>query len=307
MIKFLLSSIATLMITHVAFAQQMRRQAPDVTPIDSLSDNFSDTASLKHWQTQHNKEGYPNKLQSISLKEGSLYIQPAASGWYSDYQAPFLFKTISGNFTVRTKIKVSGLKATLPQTEWSLAGLMVREEKAGLTKWEPRKENWLFITTGIAEPKGTPVFEVKTTNNSMSNLKLRPAKEGWVELRIMRIEASFLLMYRYEGEEWTILERFYRPLMPYKLQVGINAYSGWNEIPNDLKQNPEIFNKTVFPGVKTDMMVEVDQIEFKRPVIDLEKLKAFGSEGFRTPYYSLGNLLTDYSISNKDLLRIIGG
>lgn len=286
---------------------QSKRVITSETPLDSLNDEFGKGFSIANWQQWHTTEGQPDKWKSIQIKNDVLHLQPLASGWYADFAAPFLYKTVDGNFDVRTKIKVSGEKDALPQTEWSLAGLMVRQPRRPGAAWEPRQENWLFLTTGIAEPKGVPVFEAKTTNNSISNLKLRPAREGWVELRIVRINASFILMYRYEGEEWTILERLYRPLLPIRLQVGINAYSGWNVIPPSVQADAATHNKSVLKDVPVDMLVQVDHIHFSRPTLNREKLSAFLKAGFQAPYYTPGNLLTDYSISNSEVLQILDG
>lgn len=286
------------------YAQPRRVNVPE-TRLDSLNDEFNNASTLASWQQWHTAEGQPDKWKATQVKNGVLELQPYASGWYADYAAPFLYKTIDGNFDVRTKIKVSGEKDALPQTEWSLAGLMVRQPKKPGATWEPRQENWLFLTTGIAEPKGSPVFEAKTTNNSISNLKLRPAKEGWVELRIVRMQASFILMYRYEGEEWTVLERLYRPQMPFQLQVGINAYSGWNAIPANVKADAVTHNKSVLKDVPTDMVVQIDHVHFSRPALNRDKRNSFVKQGFQAPYYTAPNLLTDYSISNSELLQIL--
>ena len=304
LIKWILTGL--LPVLNLCVQAQQVKQKPAETSLDSLSEEFTEPTFLKSWQLLHTIENFPDKIRSVGIDKGLLSLQPYASGWYGDYQAPFLFKNISGNFDVRTKIKVSGLSQSLPQNEWSLAGLMVRQASPRTSdNWEPRQENWLFFTTGIAEPKSSAVFEVKTTSNSVSNLKLRPAKEGWVELRIVRIQASFILLYRYPSEEWTIIEHFYRPLMPHHLQVGINAYSGWNEIPDNVKRDPLVFNKTLQKEVPTDMLLQVDYIRFSRPVIDQDKLKSFAVPGFRAPYYTLGNLLTDYSITNEQLLQLL--
>ncbi|HYE54337.1 MAG TPA: hypothetical protein VD996_05820 [Chitinophagaceae bacterium] len=296
------------MATSLATGQQVRRSNVPETPLEPLNDEFSDNASLQGWQKLHTIENFPDKIRHFSVSEGTMKLQPFASGWYGDYQAPFLFKTVSGDFDVRARIKVSGRQDSLPQSEWSLAGLMVRQAKQTTSaEWQPNQENWLFFTTGIAEPKGTPVFEVKTTNNSISNLKLRPAKAGWVELRIVRVQASFILMYRYTSQEpWTIIERFYRPLLPYQLQVGINAYSGWNEVPNDIRKDPAIFNKTLLKDPTADIWVEADYIRFSRPVLNMEGLRALRNPNFNAPYYTPANLLTDYSVSNETVLSILG-
>lgn len=298
--------LVALFSLHTVLAQQVRREAPPEAPLDDLNEAFTDAASLKRWHRLHQAEDGPDKFKTFQVKDGVLELEPLASGWYADYQAPFIFKPVTGNFDVRAKIKVSGAEKMLPQTEWSLAGLMVRQAKVPGVVWQPRQENWLFLTTGIAEPKGSPVFETKSTNNSLSNLKLRPAREGWVELRIVRVQASFILLYRYEGETWTVLERFYRPLLPQELQVGINAYSGWNGIPATVKADPVVFNRTLLTNVPVDLRVQVAKVHFARPQLNWEKLKEFSKDGFRAHYYSLSNLLTDYVISDETLLEIIG-
>lgn len=279
--------------------------------LQQLSDEFNDSSSLRKWSLFHQTENYPDKIREISINKkssGQLRLQPKASGWYADNQAPFIFKTVSGNFDVRTRIKVSGEQTELPSVDWSLAGLMVRQPKQTTrSNWMPRQENWLFITTGVADDTQLPVIEVKTTNNSASNLKLRPAKPGWVELRIVRIDASFILMSRYEGESWKIQERFYRPLMVGPLQVGLNAYSSWNAIPMELKGNAKAFNETV-ADVKADLLLEADYIRFSRPRYDFSKIAKgrFDNRYNQTLYYTAGNLLTDYFITNEELLALLG-
>ena len=278
--------------------------------ISDLSDEFDDTASLSRWKLAHETEGFPNKIKKLAIdKAGNslLLLEPGASGWYADYQAPFIFKMVNGNFDVRMKIKISSTGTALPLADWSLAGLMVRQPKRTTKEtWKPKEENWLFITTGIAHQPGLPVIEVKTTNNSLSNLKLRPVLNGWLELRIVRLDASFILMARNEGQSWQVLERFYRPLLPPNLQVGISAYSGWETMPPQLKQDPKLFNETV-PDTRADLLVEVDYIRFKKPGTDMSGIQSmFNKEYGQTLYYSLNNLLTDYSISNEQLLKILG-
>jgi len=295
------------MMAALAANAQPAMVATQATTLDTYSDDFNNTTSLSNWQQFHTVENYPDKIRSMTVENGILSLQPYASGWYADYQAPFLFKTIAGDFDVRAKVKVSGTNGDLPSSEWSLAGLMVRQAKRSTSEnWQPRHENWLFITTGIAEPKGVPMFEVKTTNNSMSNLKLRPARKGWVELRVVRVQASFIMMYRYEGEPWTILERFYRPLMPPQVQVGLNAYSGWNQLPMDVSRDPQKHNATLLKDIPTDLLFQVDYVHFQKPALNEVKLNALAQKGFQAGYYTPANLLTDFNVSNEQVLEIVG-
>jgi hypothetical protein len=278
--------------------------------LKDLSDEFNDSTSLTSWSLFHLVENFPDRIRHISINKnntGVLQLQPKASGWYADNQAPFLFKTVSGNFDVRARVKVTGAETELPSVDWSLAGLMVRQPKHTTSaNWMPRQENWLFITTGVADNTQLPVLEVKTTNNSLSNLKLRPVKTGWIELRIVHMDAAFILMTRTEGEGWTVRERFYRPVMTGPLQVGLNAYSCWNAIPVELKSDARAFNETV-PPVKADLLLQVDYIRFARPQADLNKLSAYYDGRYEgTLFYTPANLLTDFSVSNEALVALLG-
>ncbi|RYY94920.1 MAG: hypothetical protein EOO11_16925 [Chitinophagaceae bacterium] len=290
-----------------ATAQQRVMRTGTETDISALSDEFSDTASVRNWNAFHLVEGFPDKIRHMGMRNGLLELESHPAGWYADYQAPFLFKPVTGNFDVTMRLRVRGASGdSLPATEWSLAGIMVREPKpTNAATWEPRSENWLFLTTGIADRPGTPVFESKTTANSLSNLRLRPARAGWVELRIIRVDASFILLSRYDGEGWQVRDRFYRPVLSYSLQVGLNFYSGFNSIPAAIGADPRAQNAAVARDVPTDMLVEVDYIRYARPRLNTERLAALRQPGFNALYYGGGNLLTDYSLSDEALLKLL--
>lgn len=105
---------------------------------------------------------------------------------------------------VTAKLRVEGTAAQLPQTLFSLGGVFIRAPKPDLTaeNWQPGQENWLFFSTGTAYPAGTPQFEIKTTYNSLSTLKIYPADRVYaddttrdVELRVARQGELFSLLY----------------------------------------------------------------------------------------------------------------
>ena len=135
----------------------------------------------------------------------------------------------------------------------------------GAERWTPRGENWLFATTGAAGRPGQPVLETKTTVNGRSALNLHPVPAGWMELRIVRVRADFLVFARAQGAaEWTLQERFFRPDLPQTVQVGVNAYSGWDLVP-ELWNDPATFNRTVITDRATDLAAEFDYVRFDRP------------------------------------------
>lgn len=240
--------IALLTVSTALFAQ-------DLT---SLSDDFSTPESLAKWQRFDVVEKWPDMLRRAAIADGNLILEPYTSGWYAEFHAPFLFKEVQGSFMVTARLRVRGKEKAIPTEAWSLAGLMVREPRKDR---EPRGENWLFLTTGVADDVSQPVFETKTTVNSRSNLKLTPAKAGWVELRIVRVGPAFILLSRYEGEPWQVRERFYRMDFARTAQVGVNVYTGWNSA-REFHNDPQKFNTTVLKDRAADAILEVDWIRF---------------------------------------------
>jgi hypothetical protein len=252
--------------------------APDIRP---LSDEFETAASLEKWNRFDRSEGWPDMVRRLAVADGHLSLEPYTSGWFAEFHAPFVFREVTGSFVATARVRVRGKESDVPAETWSLAGLMVREARPdSARKWEPRGENWLFLTTGVAFEKGKPVFETKTTVNSRSNLKLHPARSGWIELRIARVGPHFFLLTKYDGEKWRLLERFYRSDLPRTLQVGLNAYSGWDSA-SDLHNDPEKFNRTVLKDRRADVILDVDWIRFSRPEIpqgtDLGKLSDYST------------------------------
>lgn len=274
------------------------QRAPQPTEnLAKLSDEFDDEATLGNWKWFHEAEGWANMIRTVDVNrtnKGNLYLEPSTSGWFEDFQGTFLFKEVTGNFLATTRLKVSGKNGELPTALWSLAGLMVREPRAMKKEnWQPKNENWLFFTVGIAEPAGQLMFETKSTVNSRSNLKLRPAKTGWVELGIARVRSAFVLLYRYDGEtKWQVQERFHRRDLGHTLQIGINAYSDWYGA-QEFHRDPLRFNTMRVENSKADLALNVDHIRF-RPI-----------QYSASPRSDAGEL-TDYSISNDELLKTLG-
>ena len=256
-----------------------------------LSDEFAAKESLAKWTRFDASEGWPDMLKRAEVADGRLVLEPWTSGWYAEFHAPFLFKEVTGSFVATARVRVRGKESEIPSEPWSLAGLMVREARPASGKaWEPRGENWLFLTTGIAQETGKPVFETKTTVNSRSNLKLAPAKSGWVELRVVRVGPNFILLSKYDGEKWQVRERFFRTDLPRTVQVGLNVYTGWNSAL-DFQNDPKKFNTTVLKDRKADAILEVDWIRFERPNV---------------PAGTNLMALTDWSTPDAQLLALFG-
>jgi hypothetical protein len=257
-------------------------QPPAPADIRGVTTRFDSPAALAAWR-QHNVPGFSPKWQPPAVQDGALVLRPLSSGWFEDMQAGHLYREIEGNFVVTTRIRVEGTRAPLPQTLFSLAGIFIRAPREGLTaaNWQPGRENWLFFSLGTAFPAGTPQFEVKTTFNSLSTLRISDAaaaypngRPAWVELRVARQGELFSLLHRVEGQrEFTLLDQFIRPDLPAMLNVGLTAYSDWNTETNHY---PDFVAHNTRPAPNNaDLVARVERIEFRRPTVDRFPVASF--------------------------------
>lgn len=272
----------------------------------TLDDDFSKENDLSGWTWLHDTEGWPDKVRKKEWKDGVLHLDMGTSGWFADKNAPLLYKEIRGDFDVRARIRATGLNGALPATAWSLGGLMVRVPKpSGKERWKPREENWLFMTTGVAEEPGKPVIETKYTINSQSHLKLRDAKAEWITLRITRVGSAFILSYRYDKDRsWTLRDRFHLVDWPPVLQVGLNGYTNSMAVPEEiLWGDPFQFNDGKFDHLgKPDFRLSVDFVRFGKPAVNYDA--ADPARQWLNSVYA--NRLVDYSMSNDEVLKSIG-
>ncbi|HYF23541.1 MAG TPA: hypothetical protein VD929_09105 [Caulobacteraceae bacterium] len=240
--------------------------ADDLT---SLGDEFDASAVSPDWKLFHAEYGWPDKIKALDVgvaTPGALRMEPLHSAWVRDLNAPFLFKTVSGDFDVRARVRTRGANGPIPGGTWSLGGLMARVPNGvNAGAWSPRAENWHFITTGVGLEPGVPVTETKGTYNSYSSLKLRPWNSGWTELRLVRVGMTLFALAREDGKgPWKLRDRFYRMEPRPQMQVGLIAYTTSDDVPPG-PENPEQINRAVNKEARVDMTLEVDWIRFSRP------------------------------------------
>jgi hypothetical protein len=216
--------------------------------ISDLNDEFDDSKSLVNWKKVHEQEGWPDQTAKLEIKDGNLIFEPGKSGWFNDDYAPLYYKEVAGDFDVRMRVKATALDGGVPQTKWSLGGLMVRQAKTHpAVKGQPRAENWLFLNFGAAEIPGKQVIESKYTLNSKSNLKLRDAQAEWITLRAVRVGHAYITLYKYDNDKsWTVQDRYYIQQWPPVLQVGVNGYTGSAGGKNDFA-----FNRGFYPLLRS--------------------------------------------------------
>ena len=247
-------------------ARAATRPAP--APAALVDEQFADAAALGRWTWFHEAERWPDMRRRAEVRPagtGELYLEPYTSGWYADFHAPFLYRTVAGDFVATARVLAEAPGGGVPSVPWSLGGLMVRAARAvDSATWTPGGERWLFITAGVAGEASRPVLETKTTVGSRSTLQLHPVRAGWVELRVTRAGRAFELASRHDGEGWVVRARFDRPDLPDTLQVGINAYTDWYHA-SALHGDPRRFNTTVLRDGRAGLGLRVDWVRVARP------------------------------------------
>ncbi len=270
--------------------------AEDLDPahdLAALGDEFDDPRSLASWKDLAQVEGFPNWIEQLDVNAtspGELYLVPRQSGWFEDFRGVYLYKEVTGDFDVTTRILANGKQDELPTLIYSLSGIMVRAPRAiTMESWEPGQENWMFITTGYGDNHpgraGKRQIEIKTTQNSRSVLRLVPVKGTYIDLRVVRVGATFVMLFREEGKPWRLAQRYHRPDMPASVQVGLNAYSSGSVEGNDERT----YNSRVTPP-PGDLIVRADYVRFRRPALSTPQQARFA----------------DRAAKNAELLALIG-
>lgn len=239
--------------------------ASSAADLQSLSTRFDRPEALQGWQ-EFQVPGWVSKWQPPQIENGRLVLRPRSSGWFEDNTAGHLYREVTGDFIVTTRLKVEGTQTPVPQRSFSLAGLFIREPRP-LTKatWTPQQENWLFFSVGTAFPAGQPQFEIKSTYSSLSTLKISDAQEGWTRLRIARSGELFTLLYQQENsDQWQVLDQFIRPDLSATLNVGLTAYADWDSMAPDYP-NYQKYNEQGASTQNADLVAYVESIEFRRP------------------------------------------
>ena len=279
-------------------------------PPERIDDDFEGALLSPDWTLFHARYGWPDKLRGLAVRDGLLRLEPLHSAWVRDLQAPFLFRTVAGDFDIRARVRMKGREGPIAGGTWSLGGLMARVpnglDSAG---WEPNRENWHFITTGVGYEAGKPVTETKGTYNSYSSLKLRPWQAGWTELRLVRVGMALFALARPDGGgPWRLRDRFYRMEMSPAMQVGLIAYTTSPDVPPG-PEDARTENRNVNRTAAVDAILEVDWIRAARPSASRPAPPPRDRAAAMARWYeevSGANPLTDPNRPEAEVLRLLG-
>jgi hypothetical protein len=198
-------------------------------PCAGFLDAFDGTALDPAWSVLH-----PSLVQ-IDVSGGALHLEPTMTGganiWFNDNEGPYVYKEISGDFTVTAVAHATdpGNPGQSPPPEYRLGGLLVRDpgSVAGA-------RNSVHVAVGAGDVGNPVAVEDKTTTASASDFLLHTVPAPDVELRITRTGTTIDLYYREIGAPmWTLARSHEHPELPATVQVGMMAYA--NEAPPSIR------------------------------------------------------------------------
>ncbi|MCP4178662.1 MAG: hypothetical protein GY756_12935 [bacterium] len=228
------------------------------------NDEFDNSNSLAEWKFLHEEDRLPNKIRTIDINKSSkegLYIEPFTACWYSGFYGIYMYKEISNDFIITTKIKVTGIENDLPADKWSIAGLLIRKPIDSTISLTKRKENWLYINSGRGK-EAEWVLDSKYTIDNESTWYASASKNSLVELRIVRIKSFFVTMYKLENEDWKVHKKMVLNNIPENVQAGINISANASFA---FSKSFVDFNSESYKDIIPDMKVYVDYIRFNTP------------------------------------------
>lgn len=197
------------------------------------SDEFGGTA-LSGWNVLRGDDFGEGTDHAISVDGGSLVLAPKVSWWVDGHEGLYVWKPVTGDFVATMRVNVTGTAAAKPDSDWTLSGILVRNPAS-----THERENWISLRTGVVH--GDWAYERKTTAGSRSVLVLSSSHEGWVDLRVARVGSRFFLLRRNAAGRWSLLWTYVRADLPRTLQVGMDAFTGFESPHGDLVSHVDWF------------------------------------------------------------------
>ena len=192
------------------------RPAP-LRPVTAVGDEFADAAALSRWRLGPG-EAIDGAAPRASVAGGMLTIVSAHSAWIGTNHGFGLARRTTGDFTATLRVRPAGLRSAVPTVDWSLTGLMVRAPTT-----DRYVENWVHLSAGYV---GRPVVERKDTVASHSELVVKDATAGWIELRIVRSGPALVLLHRAPDRAWVFDHTYLRPDLPPTVELLLTTQSG---------------------------------------------------------------------------------
>ena len=274
-----------------------------LSAVSGLSDEFDDPSTLSDWQRVHQTEGWnADQLDQWDIgatRAGQMSLVPNTVSWYQDYRGPLVFKEVTGDFVITTRLEItdrdditgSDADDVPSDGSFSLGGVMIRTPRdiSSPADWIAGSmaddgtndgENYVFLSMGHGAGVSNNGFtlEVKTTRNSDSQLELTPlpTDDNAIIIQTARIGSSVITLYQRPGEQWRVHRRYSRADLPETLQVGLVSYSDYGKVStyspfyhNGHRLGPE-FNPAPDVPFSPDVNAGFDYARFAAPAVPVE-------------------------------------
>jgi CarboxypepD_reg-like domain len=205
----------------------------------SKNNNENSTAGkqVNDWQ-------YMNRNLFVSYqKEDTITMIPIMKCWWEDDKSGgMLFKEMSGDFSIETKINITRSNSSeMPDKGFQQAGIIIRKK-------DDQKENYIFLSIGTGgNPTAKISFKKTTESKSKTFAEKVGSMNGW--LRIEKKGNKLIALFKPEtNNEYKKIGEFANDWLNSEIQIGLAVYAGF---PGD------------GPKMKPDMKVEFIQIGIK--------------------------------------------
>lgn len=217
--------------------------------VQLLNDEFNDGQTLDNWTNINDEEDNPiTQLEAYNINDstaGHFFIKPFTESWFNEYRGAYIFKYISGDFILTTEVIATGHDGvSLPSSDFSLAGLMIREPVANPDPdldMITGQQNYVFMAIGQAQNPGWN-FEIKNTcqSNSCLNIDNIPTNSSKIRL-VRRGNQIIVLSQLQDSTTWQVRNRYDRGCTtcngcncngPFSntVQIGLVAYTDWPKV-----------------------------------------------------------------------------
>lgn len=237
---------------------------PVVNDLAECSDEFDSGKKNSGWRFLNEQCGLPQRPLKVGAGDGKLTMEVSTSVWYGDYRGDLLYRDVSGDFVVTTRLssaaKVDGSLAR----SFAMSGLMIRVPTG--RDWKPAQENWVLLALGRNPEKSKPVWEMKVTIDSDSEMKFGDWGGESAELRLARIGDGFIGLVRKPEADarWEIVGRVRVKGLDAgtSLAAGITGFC--DTVPCLEQKDVKKFNLNKVANPRLGMKAHFDFVRFQR-------------------------------------------
>ncbi|NTU78486.1 MAG: DUF1349 domain-containing protein [Chloroflexales bacterium] len=197
-------------ITLITLPSHFAQSEPARTVADSFCDTFDGSQLNSSWQWV-NPLG--DATYSLTEQPGDMRLTVPRGGYdlYSNYNAPRLLRSVSGDFTATTKVTID------PTFNYQGAGLLVWQDENNYIRLERT------LVSGIdLWYKTAGVYAGKEISFNSSNT---------VFLRLQRADSTVTAWYSLDNTNWEYVFAVTNPSLSAQVQVGLALTNQWQDNP----------------------------------------------------------------------------